>query len=241
MTGIFQLADLTIQVEGSIEELVEAQGVAREFSRACRKIREAAGDADVQILVDKDLESEEGRKFSKIRLRAYANGKNYTIDCGSGGESVLGVFVEWDAPVEVYDRETEEVEEVYPLQGDSPSNQSRGASSDSPQEAADEPESGSSKGMEIPSQLDAEDPPTPTTTGEGKITEEAATVLWSAANQSGHTKKSFARMLASVAGIQNPKLLHPDDWAKAWEYAVDPATWKMDEHIEEARELPLDE
>jgi len=46
-------------------------------------------------------------------------------------------------------------------------------------------------------------------------------------------------MLATVAGIDNPKLLHVDDWPQAWAYATHPGEWKMDQHVEEERELPL--
>jgi hypothetical protein len=230
MTGIYQLADLTIQVEGSIEELVDCQGVAREFDRACRKIREAAGDADVQILLDKNLESSEGREFSKVRLRAYAEGKNYTIDCGSTEDNILGVYVPWDAPVEVYDREAETVEEVQPLEN---------GDTESPQEAAEEPQSSSGESGGDAQAPTPSEPPTPDTRENGKITEDAALQLWNAAKQAGHNKQTFAKMLATVAGINNPKLLHVDDWPQAWEYATHPGEWKMDQHVEEERELPL--
>lgn len=229
MTGIYRLADLTVQVEGSIEELVACQGVEREFSRACRKIRKAAGEEDVQILLDKDLESAEGRKFSKIRLRAYAGGKNYTIDCGTTEDNILGVYVPWDAPVEIYDRESETVEEVHPLEGET----------ESSQEAAGEPQSAQSEagtGSQAPA---PSEPPTPDTRENGKITEGAALQLWNAAKQAGHNKQTFAKMLATVAGIDNPKLLHVDDWPQAWAYATHPGEWKMDQHVEEERELPL--
>jgi len=227
MTGIFQLADLTVQAEGSMEELVEAQGVEREFSRACRKIREAAGDADVQILLDKDLESEEGRKFSKIRLRAYANGKNYTIDCGSTDENILGVYVPWEAPVEVYDRETEEVEEVYPLQGDSPKQNEEPVSD--PQEPPSERTG-----------YDPDDPPDVPTGENDRLTRRAAVRLWEVAKDAGHTKNTFRAMLASIAGVEKPQMLHVEDWPEAWKYALDPAGWKVEYEAEEERELPLD-
>jgi len=229
MTGIYQLADLTIEVEGSIEELVDVQGVEREFSRACRKIRKAAGEEDVQILLDKDLESAEGRKFSKIRLRAYAGGKNYTIDCGTTEDNILGVYVPWDAPVEVYDRESETVEEVHPLEGET----------ESSQEAAGEPREGESEAQSGSQGTAPSEPPTPDTRENGKITEDAALQLWNAAKQAGHNKQTFGKMLATVAGIDNPKLLHVDDWPQAWAYATHPGEWKMDQHVEEERELPL--
>jgi hypothetical protein len=230
MTGIYQLADLTIEVEGSIEELVDVQGVEREFSRACRKIRKAAGEEDVQILLDKDLESDEGRKFSKIRLRAYANGKNYTIDCGSTEDNILGVYVPWDAPVEVYDRESETVEEAHPLESSAASTS---------QEAAEEPQSAQDEAGGDAQAPGPDSPPEPDTGENGKIADSAALQLWNAAKRAGHNKKSFSKMLASVAGIKNPKLLHVDDWPQAWAYAVAPGEWKIDEHVEEERELPL--
>ena len=232
MTGIYQLADLTIEVEGSIEELVDVQGVEREFSRACRKIRKAAGEEDVQILLDKDLESAEGRKFSKIRLRAYAGGKNYTIDCGSTEDNILGVYVPWDAPVEVYDRETETVEEVKPLANSEPDTAPS-------QEAAEEPREGESEAQSGSQGTAPSEAPTPDTRENGKITEDAALQLWNAAKQAGHNKQTFGKMLATVAGIDNPKLLHVDDWPQAWAYATHPGEWKMDQHVEEERELPL--
>jgi len=229
MTGIFQLADLTIQVEGSMEELVEAQGVEREFSRACRKIRKAANDADVQILLDKNLQSDEGREFSKIRLRAYANGKNYTIDCGSTDENILGVYVPWEAPVEVYDRETETVKEVKPLANSEPDTAPS-------QEAADEPQ-------EPPSErtgYDPDDPPDVPTGENDRLTRRAAVRLWEVAKDAGHTKNTFRAMLASIAGVEKPQMLHVEDWPQAWKYALDPAGWKVDYEYAEERELPLD-
>lgn len=228
MKGIFQLADLTVQVEGSIEELVDCQGVEREFDRACRKIRKAAGDADVQILLDKNLQSGEGREFSKIRLRAYSDGKNFTIDCGSTEDNILGVYVDWDAPVEVYDRESETVEEVQPLESGS-STPSQEGSKATQNEAGEE------------RTYAPDNAPAPQTDAGNRVTENAAKLLWKAAQVGGHNRSSFQKMLASVAGVERPQLLHIRDWEDAWKYSCDPAQWKEDYDLDgQAKELPLE-
>lgn len=244
MKGVFRLADLTLQVEGSIRELVKAQSVQREFERACRKIREVAGSDDVQIVLDEDLKSEEGRTFSKVRLRAYADGKVYSIDCGmnepqSERKTPFGIFVRWEAPVQVYDRETEETWEVNLEEDgdeDASSEPQSGATGDEAQA------SGTDQSVPEPKEYDPQEPPPHPTDDNGRITEEVALLLWNAAKRNGHTQKSFAKMLSTVSGVKNPQLLQGEDFAKCWEYACDPATWKM-EHYEETgeRELPLDE
>lgn len=244
MKGVFHLAGLTLQVEGSIRELVKAQSVQREFERACRKIREVAGSDDVQIVLDEDLESEEGRTFSKVRLRAYADGKVYSIDCGmnepqSDRKTPFGIFVRWDAPVQVYDRETEETWEVN-LEEDGDED----ASSESQSGAAggEAPTSGATADSPKGKNYDPKDPPPHPTDDNGRIEEEVALLLWNAAKLNGHTQKSFAKMLSTVSGVKNPQLLQGEDFPQCWEYACDPATWKM-EYFEETgeRELPLDE
>jgi len=224
MKGIFQLADLTVQVEGSIEELVDCQGIEREFKRACRKIREAAGEEDVQIILDKNLESSEGREFSKVRLRAYSGGKNYTIDCGKTDDNPLGVYVDWDAPVEVYDRETGEVEEARPLQSSDTGDPSKATQNEANEERA----------------YDPANPPAPQTGDGNRVTEAAAKLLWKAAQIGGHNRSSFVKMLSTVAGVNKPQLIHKRDWEDVWTYSCDPAQWKADYDLDgQAKELDL--
>ena len=214
MQATYQIADLTLLVEASIEELVKAQGVEREFDRACRKIREVAGES-VTIRIDENLESDEGREFSKIRLRATDQSRNYTIDCGTTENNVLGIYVDWDAPVEVYNRKDGSSREARPFRE---STAQSGTQSDEP----------------------SLEPPAPELGENGRLKRESALQLWRAAKDAGHTKKSFAKMLASVAGVKKPQLVTGADWPQAWEYAVDPATWKMEEKAAGEQELPLE-
>jgi hypothetical protein len=114
MKGFYQLADLSVQVEGTKKDLIRAQHVEREFKRACRRLREASGADEVFLRIDTDLEASDGRTFDKVRLRAYAPSgpKNYTIDVGTTEENPFGMYVAWDAPIEVYNRETGQVREI---------------------------------------------------------------------------------------------------------------------------------
>lgn len=223
MKGNFTLADLTVQLEGSLEELVRAQSVEREFDRACRKLRVASGSDDVHIRIDDDLETDDGRKFSKIRLRAYSGEDEvYTIDVGKTEDNLFGAYVDYDAPVQLYNRETEEETELRPLQSDT--QEVEDAQSDPKDRVGYDPQE-----------------PAPCPTDEnGRVTKQGAKALWRVAKKAGHTKKSFSRMLATTCGVEKPQLVHEQDWEQVWEYSCDPATWKIEEGIEEERELPLD-
>lgn len=235
MKGTFSLADLTIQVEGSLEELVRAQSVEREFGRACRKLRLASGSDDVHIRIDDDLETEDGRSFSKIRLRAYFGEQQvYTIDVGSTEDNIFEAYVDYDAPVQLYNRETGEETELYPLQDDDTAGDTVDTSQD------EEPVQGAQETPTGRTGYDPKDPADCPTDENGRITDDGALALWNMAKEAGHTEKSFAHMLADTAGVKKPQLLHEDDWEQVWEYACDPASWKVEQGIEEERELPLD-
>jgi hypothetical protein len=232
MKGVFQLADLTVQLEGSLQELVRAQSVQREFDRACRKLRLASGSDEVHIRIDDNLQSDDGHEFSKIRLRAYSGEEEvYTIDVGSTEDNLFEAYVDYDAPVQLYNRETGEETELYPLQE---TDAQEGASQESePVQGADQPPSERTG-------YDPKAPPNCPTDENGRITKKGALALWDVAQEAGHTKKSFAHMLADTAGVKKPQLLHSGDWQQVWEYACDPATWKIEQEIEEERELPIE-
>jgi len=119
MKGSFQLADLQVTLDGSMKELAQAQGVEREFRRACRRLRTQSGAENVFFRVDTGLEGENGT-FHKFRLRSYApdSPEVYTIDCGITDENPLGIYVGWNAPIEIYNRETEQVRTIDPETGE---------------------------------------------------------------------------------------------------------------------------
>ena len=119
MKGSFQLADLQVTLDGSMKELAQAQGVEREFRRACRRLRTQSGAENVFFRVDTGLEGENG-SFHKFRLRSYApdSPEVYTIDCGITDENPLGIYVGWNAPIEIYNRETEQVRTIDPETGE---------------------------------------------------------------------------------------------------------------------------
>jgi len=147
MKGFYQLADLSVQVEGTKKDLIRAQHVEREFKRACRRLREASGAEEVFLRIDTDLEASDGRTFDKVRLRAYAPNapKNYTIDVGTTEENPFGMYVAWDAPIEVYNRETGQVREIDP--GNEESATSSGFPSDpSPVSVDDDNEESATQG-----------------------------------------------------------------------------------------------
>lgn len=119
MKGSFELADLHITLDGSMKELAQAQGVEREFRRACRRLRTQSGADHVFFRVDTGLEGDNGT-FHKFRLRAYApdSPEVYTIDCGMTDENPFGIYVGWNAPIEIYNRETEQVRTIDPETGE---------------------------------------------------------------------------------------------------------------------------
>jgi len=119
MQGSYQIADLEVTLSGSIKELALAQNVEREFRRACRRLRTQSGADEVFFRVDTELEGENGT-FHKFRLRSYApnSPEVYTIDCGITDENPLGIYVGWNAPIEIYNRETEQVRTIDPETGE---------------------------------------------------------------------------------------------------------------------------
>lgn len=144
MKGSFELADLQIILDGSIKELAQAQGVEREFRRACRRLRAQSGADEVFFRVDTGLEGQNGT-FHKFRLRAYApnSPEIYTIDCGITDENPLGIYVGWNAPIEIYNRETEQVRTIDPETGEVSEGRGNGTqqSGDQQNEAASNPSS----------------------------------------------------------------------------------------------------
>jgi len=119
MQGSYQIADLEVTIDGSMKELAKAQNVEREFRRACRRLRTQSGADEAFFRVDTELEGENGT-FHKFRLRAYAPNapEVYTIDCGITDENPLGVYVGWNAPIEIYNRETQQVRTIDPKTGE---------------------------------------------------------------------------------------------------------------------------
>jgi len=237
MEGIYQLADLTVKVDGTMKEIVKAQHVQREFERACRRLREASGSDKVMIRIDEDLESRDGNVFDKVRLRAYASDSPeiYTIDCGTCETNPFGIYVGWDEPIQVYNRETGETRTI-------------GEQSEEPESAANpsgDPElSGSQQRRKQESKPDYHPahPPEPTAgTEHGQIDEETALTLWNAAKASGgYDRDTFREMLSEAFGVENPKLLHVDDWKRAWKYACDQEAWENEEEVfEPDDELPF--
>jgi hypothetical protein len=56
--------------------------------------------------------SDEGNEFDKIRLRAYALPLIYTIDVGETDGNPFGMYVGWQEPIQVYNRETGETRQI---------------------------------------------------------------------------------------------------------------------------------
>lgn len=133
MQGSFQIADLQVSLDASMKELAEAQGVEREFRRACRRLRTQSGADEVFFRVDTGLEGPNGT-FHKFRLRAYAPNapEVYTIDCGITDENPLGIYVGWNAPIEIYNRETEQVRTIDPETGEVTEGRQNGPSQSQP-------------------------------------------------------------------------------------------------------------
>ncbi|MFB6272256.1 MAG: hypothetical protein ABEL51_05105 [Salinibacter sp.] len=102
--GHFTIGDLSFSFEGDLKELAHCQEIIREIHRAERRLRRAAGAEEVFLVYDRDLEGERGT-FDKMRLRAYDDAKNYTLDLGVTDNNPLGIYVGYDQNIEVYDRE----------------------------------------------------------------------------------------------------------------------------------------
>lgn len=106
-TGHFSIGDLAFSFEGSLKELAHCQEIIREIDRAERRLHRASGSERVVLIYDRNLEGERGT-FDKMRLRAYDDERNYTLDIGSTDNNPLGIYVGYDQPIEVYDRESGE-------------------------------------------------------------------------------------------------------------------------------------
>jgi len=137
MKGFYQLADLSVQVTGDKKELILAQHVEREFDRACRRLRDASGADQVYLRIDTDLETDDGRTFDKVRLRAYApdSPELYTIDVGTTEKNPFNMYVPWDASIRIYNRETEAVRELDPETGEITERQNGSRQQSSPDES----------------------------------------------------------------------------------------------------------
>jgi hypothetical protein len=138
MKGFYQLADLSVQVTGDKKELILAQHVEREFDRACRRLRDASGADQVYLRIDTDLETDDGRTFDKVRLRAYASNSPelYTIDVGTTEKNPFNMYVPWNASIRIYNRETEAVRELDPETGEITERQNGSQQQSSPDESS---------------------------------------------------------------------------------------------------------
>jgi hypothetical protein len=89
-TGHYTIGDLSFSFEGDLTELAHCQEIIREIQRAEQRLRRAAGSQEVFLIYDRDLEGERGT-FDKMRLRAYDDATNYTLDLGVTDNNPLGV------------------------------------------------------------------------------------------------------------------------------------------------------
>ena len=112
-TGHFTIGDLSFSFEGDLKELAHCQEIIREIQRAERRLRRASGSQDVFLIYDRDLEGERGT-FDKMRLRAYDDTTNYTLDIGVTDNNPLGIYVGYDQKIEVYDRDRGETWQIDP-------------------------------------------------------------------------------------------------------------------------------
>ncbi len=112
-TGHFAIGDLSFSFEGSLEELAHCQEIVREIERAEHRLRRASGAEEVVVIYDQDLEGERGT-FDKMRLRAYDDDHNYTLDLGVTDTNPLGIYVGYDQNIEVYDRDAGEAWQITP-------------------------------------------------------------------------------------------------------------------------------
>jgi hypothetical protein len=112
-TGHFHIGDLSFSFEGTVKELAHCQEIVREIDRAERRLRRASGAEQVVVIYDQDLEGERGT-FDKMRLRAYDDENNYTLDLGVTDTNPLGIYVGYDQHIEVYNRDSGETWEITP-------------------------------------------------------------------------------------------------------------------------------
>ena len=112
-TGHFTIGDLSFSFEGDLKDLAHCQKIIREIQRAEQRLRRASGSQEVFLIYNQDLEGERGT-FDKMRLRAYDDAKNYTLDIGVTDNNPLGIYVGYDQNIEVYERERGEVWQIDP-------------------------------------------------------------------------------------------------------------------------------
>jgi len=112
-TGRFSIGDLSFSFEGDLTELAHCQELIREIDRAEQRLRRASGSDRVVLIYDRDLEGERGT-FDKMRLRAYDEENNYTIDIGETDNNPLGIYVGYDQNIEVYNRESGNTWQIDP-------------------------------------------------------------------------------------------------------------------------------
>lgn len=136
-TGHFTIGDLSFSFEGDLRELAHCQEIMREIRQSEGRLKKASGVKSVVLVYDQDLEGERGT-FDKMRLRAYDEEKNYTLDIGQTDTNPLGIYVASGQPIDVWHREKEEGYLLSPdenrsgevrKEGESSSGSSSGASS----------------------------------------------------------------------------------------------------------------
>jgi hypothetical protein len=106
--GQFSIADLDFTFEGTLDELAQCQKIVRECREGMYLVAKAA-DVDMEEikLIFDEIEGDRGT-FTMLRLRAYGERCNYTLDLSKGGDSPLGIYCDRTKDIEVYNRETEE-------------------------------------------------------------------------------------------------------------------------------------
>lgn len=151
-TGQFTIGDLAFTFGGSLKELARCQEIIREINQAEYRLKKASGSDQVKVIYDQDLEGEQGT-FDKMRLRAYDDSQNYTLDIGTTDNNPLGIYVGYDQNIEVYDRETGETWEITP-EGDEigkPSQTGKRPSQSRQQAKSTSPRGGSRYGQQFKS------------------------------------------------------------------------------------------
>jgi len=171
-TGHFQIGDLSFSFEGTVKELAHCQEIVREIERAEQRLRRASGAETVVVIYDQDLEGERGT-FDKMRLRAYDEENNYTLDLGVTDTNPLGVYVGYDQNIEVYNRDSGETWEITP-EGDRVEAGTNGMEDPTPEDPSDQ---GTGPRRQRPA-----DPASPEGPSEAEI-ERAAEVLLNRARQ----------------------------------------------------------
>jgi len=150
-TGHFSIADLSFSFEGTLKELAHCQEIVREIEQAEQRLRQASGAEEVFLIYDRDLESEHGT-FDKMRLRAYGDAVNYTLDLGVTDTNPLGIYVGYDQNIEVYDRASGDTWQIDPE-----GNRIEGAEAEAPSQEAAPPSQPADSSEEVASAPTAQD------------------------------------------------------------------------------------